>query len=140
MGKVREIVEFLAKEAPKSEKVKDSIKKWISTYDGKVIGYRVNGSIESSKWEERFHLIIYFKDDKLIMKVRDGEYPSPEVIFAIINDADGLEIFRNPGLLTKLVRTGKAWIMANLNEGLQFFSSVISRDPELAKKIAELAA
>ena len=140
MGKIREIMELIAEEAPKSEKVKDSVKKWISTYDGKVVGFRVNGSIQSSKWAERFHLIIYFKNDNLIMKVRDGDYPSPEVIFVVINEADGLEMFINPGILTKLIRSQKIWMMANMNDGLQFSSSVISRDPELAKKIADKAA
>jgi len=141
MGKVRDLVEFIANEAPKSDKIKESVKKWISTYDGKVIGFRINGSIESSKWEERFHLIIYFKDDEnLIMKVRTGEYPSPEVIFCFLNDIDGVEVFKNPGMLMKLIRAGKAWIMANLNEGLQFSSSIISRDPDFSKKLTDIAS
>ena len=55
MGKIREILEFIAEEAPKSEIIKEAIKEWISTYNGKVIGFRISGSLESSKWEEKFH-------------------------------------------------------------------------------------
>ena len=140
MGKIREVVEMIAAESPKSEKIKDSVKSWISTYDGKVIGFRVNGSIESSTWEERFHLIVYFKNDELITKVREGDYPSPEVIFVITREEDGLEIFKNPKGLMKLIRAGKLWVMANLNEGLKFLSSVVARDPGLFKKINEKIA
>lgn len=139
MGKVREILEFIAEESPKSEKIKEAIKEWISSYDGKIIGFRVNGNMELSKWKERYHLIIYFKDDELIMKLGEGDSPSPEVIFCIANDADGLEIFRNPGMLMKLIQSGKIWVIANLNEGLQFCTDVLSRDPELVKIIAEMA-
>lgn len=139
MGRVRELVEFIAKESPKSEMIQKSVKEWISTYDGKVIGFRVNGSMESSMWEELFHLILFFQNDKLIMKVREGENPSPEVVFLIEKDMDGLEIFRNPGTLMKLIKSGKVWIMGNLNEGLRFSSSVLSQDPELAKMIAAKA-
>ncbi len=140
MGKVREIVEFIAKKAPDSNLIRKSVKDWITTYNGKVISFRIDGSIETSNWGEIFYLSIYLKGDALIFKVVDGDYPSPDVIFIINNDKSGLEIFQNPKIIMDLIKQEKIWIMGNLNEGLQFISNVISRDPELAKKIAERAA
>lgn len=126
--------EDIARRVNSDPKIREALKRWISTYDGKVVGFRVGGSIERSEWRERFHIILPREG---AARVGEGDYPSPEVVFLIENEADGVEMFKNPGRALEMIKTGRIWIMANMNEAFPFFNEVVSRCSDVVKKHLE---
>ena len=61
--------EAIATKANKSNKGMRIMREWIGSYDGKVIQFLTD--------TEKFYLVISAEK----MKVRDGEYPSPDLTF-----------------------------------------------------------
>lgn len=131
-SKLKQICQALVEEINRNPRIQEAVKHWISSYDGKVVGFRVSGSIERSEWQERFHLIIAPGWAKL----GQGDYPSPDIVFLIENEQDGIEMLKNPLSAMELVKSGRIWIMANMNEGIQFFSCVVSHCSGLIRKLA----
>lgn len=127
---IRALVEDVARKVDSDPKFRDSLKRWFSTYDGKIVGFRIGGSIDRSEWRERFHLILS-RDGA---RVEEGDYPSPELTLLIERDEDAAEMFRSPGKTMEMIRGGRVWVMGNMNEALPFFNEVVARCSDVAKK------
>lgn len=127
---IRSLVEEIARRVDGDPKIREGLKRWFSTYDGKIVGFRLGGSIDRSEWRERFHIVLSPNG----ARVDDGDYPSPEVTLLIERDEDAVEMFKNPGKTLELIRSGRVWVMGNMNEVFPFFNEVVSRCSELVKK------
>jgi hypothetical protein len=126
---LRDIIQKIAEKISSDEKIKESLSKWISTYDGKIIGFRTGGSLEESDWKERFHLILTREG----ARVGDGDYPSPDVIILAEVEDDLIGMFRNPSSAIPMIKSGKVWIMGNMNEAFSFFQEIVSRCRDVIK-------
>lgn len=69
-GKMLQLFETLAKRINENPKHRDFLREWVGHYHGKIIQLETD--------EGDFHIII---QQKGIMKIKKGIYPSPDVIY-----------------------------------------------------------
>jgi putative sterol carrier protein len=65
----KNLFEEIAEKANSSSEGRRIMKEWVGHYDGKIIQFETD--------TEKFYLVV--TDER--MKVRDGEYPSPDLTF-----------------------------------------------------------
>jgi len=65
----KDFFQTVAMKANKSDYVKKMLKEWIGHHDGKIVQFQTN--------TENFYIVVAGE----IMRVCNGEYPSPDIVF-----------------------------------------------------------
>ena len=109
MGELEKKLRAIADKVNTDKKAKDLLKKWVSTYNGKIIMFKVKG--------DKSYTISFTPSDAW---VREGEYPSPDLIFEG-EEKTLLGIISKEKLsFSKAMKTGELMVYGNLNEAFPF--------------------
>ncbi len=124
LTKIKESIQAMVQAINKSPNAKKAIKKWISTYDGKIISFHLG--------EEKFHII--FSEEET--RIQDGEYPSPDA--TLVTSPQAFQnLINTPLNIKNMLKSGEIEVWGNLHEFLALLQQVILSDLDILNTMQE---
>lgn len=109
MGELEKKLQAIADRVNADKKAKDMLRKWVDTFNGKIIMFKIKGG--------KSYTISFTSEEAW---VQEGEYPSPDLIFeGDENTLLGI-LSKEKISFSKAMKTGELMAYGNLNEAYPF--------------------
>lgn len=106
MSQLQQFFEFLMSKVKEKEDLQETVKKWVGPYDGKIL------QVITPDFGSQY-IVVYKKAPW--MKLFDGVYPSPDVIYKA-NSETLLGIFTGEVKFKDTMKDGSLEVIGNANE------------------------